>query len=370
MKMPAKTLLDKIKHIIALNGPISIAEYMHICMADPEHGYYKTQEAIGRQGDFITAPEVSQMFGELIGIWCITTWQQLGKPSPFCLAELGPGKGTLMQDLLRAVKNNSEFMNAAQVVLVETSEALKKVQKSKLPEDLVESEKIKWEIDINKLPQMPVIFVANEFFDVVPFRQYVKKQSGWHEIGIGLSPDNSLQKMALANQIEPSQLPANANDEPEGAVFEHAPAREAIMQTLAEQINKHSGAALIIDYGHLTSCFGDTFQAMAQHAYADPLAAPGEHDLTSHVDFQPLATAAQAAGLQSVHTATQGEFLLNLGLLERAGNLGRGKDEADQNRIRSEVERLAAPDQMGTLFKVMAIASSDIKPSGFETSEQ
>lgn len=368
--MLAKTLLDKIKHIIALNGPISIAEYMHICMADPEHGYYKTQEVIGRQGDFITAPEVSQMFGELIGIWCIATWQKLGKPSPFCLAELGPGKGTLIQDLLRAAKNNSEFMNAAQVVLVETSDALQKVQKTKLPNDLVESGKIHWEIDIDQLPKMPVIFIANEFFDVVPFRQYVKKQSGWHEIGIGLSPGNTLQKTALANQIETSRLPAHADDEPEGAVFEHAPAREAIMQTLAEQINKHQGAALIIDYGHLVSGFGDTFQAMAQHAYADPLVAPGENDLTSHVDFQPLTAAAQAADLQSVHTATQGDFLLNLGLLERAGSLGRGKDEADQNRIHSEVERLAAPDQMGTLFKVMAIASSGIKLVGFEMSEQ
>lgn len=370
MTSSTKTLLEKIKRLIAYNGPLSIAEYMHICMADPEHGYYKVHEAIGQKGDFITAPEVSQMFGELIGIWCVSTWQQLGKPSPFCLAELGPGKGTLMQDLLRAVKSNADFMTAVEVVLVETSDPMQAAQKLKLPSDLIESGKIKWEIDIGQLPEMPVIFIANEFFDVVPFRQYVRKQSGWHEVGVGLSSDKELQKMALANCIETTELPANAGKEPEGAIFESSPARQAVMQTIAEQIKSNSGAALILDYGHLASGFGDTFQALADHAYVDPLAAPGDHDLTSHVDFGALTTAAQKTGLENVYKTTQGDFLLNLGLLERAGSLGSGKSEADQDKIRSQVERLAAPDQMGNLFKVMAISSKDIPLSGFKTGQQ
>jgi SAM-dependent MidA family methyltransferase len=368
MATTPKPLLEKIKRMTAINGPLSIAEYMHICMADPTHGYYKTCEAIGQKGDFITAPEISQMFGELIGIWCIATWQELGRPKPFCIAELGPGKGTLMQDLLRAAKANSDFMESMQVVLVETSAAMQETQKSKLPNDLVKNGKIKWEIDIAHLPHMPTIFVANEFFDVIPFRQYVKKQSAWHEIGIGLSKESDLQKLALANCIEPSDLPQQAGHEPEGAIFEHAPARNAVAQAIAEHIKANTGAALAIDYGHLKSGFGDTFQAMANHAYVDALSSPGMHDLTSHVDFAALIGSVHDVGLKNTKQTTQGEFLLNLGLLERAGSLGRGKSEADQNRIRSEVERLAAPDQMGSLFKVLAIASDGVQLAGFEAS--
>ncbi len=365
--MPHKpnALLKKIARLIELNGPISLGDFMHIAMADPQLGYYKKRTSIGRTGDFITAPEISQMFGEFIAVWCISLWHQMGQPDPFCLAELGPGKGTLMKDLLRAARSDPAFSAAVKVVLVETSDRLQQAQRENLPPEWLQNEKTIWHTDIASLPEMPAIIIANEFLDVVPFRQYVKSSGKWHEIGISLAAENRLQKVALANTLDETLLPPNAASEPDGAIFEHAPAREAIIENLSTHLIRHQGAALFIDYGHLQSGFGDTFQAMAAHDYADPLEAPGEVDLTSHVDFDALANVARHAGIAAVQTQTQGEFLLELGLLQRAGALGAGKQVEIQDRIRSEVERLAGPDQMGTLFKVMAISTLKSGLPGF-----
>lgn len=357
-------LYEKIAALITLNGPITLAEYMHICMADPQHGYYKTQQSIGRKGDFITAPEISQMFGELIGAWCIAVWRDLGKPNPFCLAELGPGKGTLMSDLLRTAKADPSFLDAAKIVLVETSEHLVNKQKNTLPENLIASGKISWLIDINELPDLPTIIIGNEFLDVVPFRQYIKTKSGWNEIGIGLSPENKLQKVALAGNLDAECLPVGAEKETEGAVFEMSPAREAIVETICHHLTDNSGACLLIDYGHLASGFGDTFQAISNHSYADTLQCPGQADLTSHVDFQTLEKAAKKYA-PNIATTTQSEFLLSLGLLERAGSLGSGKDNTTQDAIRTQVERIASPDHMGELFKVLGFSTNKIKLPGF-----
>lgn len=351
-------LKAKIARLIEVNGPISLAEYMHICMADPEFGYYKNREAIGKKGDFITAPEISQIFGELIGIWCISAWRGLGKPSSFCLAELGPGKGTLMSDLLRAAKSDPEFLSAAQVVLVETSKRLKADQSAMLTKNLIDSDKINWANDIASLPDMPTIVIANEFLDVVPFHQYVKSDNDWNEIGITLDQNGNLQKVRLAGKADLTAMPKDANKEPAESVFEYSPAREAIVETLCDHIEAYSGACLLIDYGHLQTGFGDTFQAVAKHAFSDPLDKPGEHDLTSHVDFGALVESAKARNMKSVAAATQGEFLLALGLLERAGALGANQDDEGRNAIRAQVERLASPEQMGSLFKVFGFSST------------
>lgn len=359
-------LKEKLTRLIQHNGPITIAEYMHICMADPEHGYYKQKQAIGRTGDFITAPEISQMFGELLGIWCIAVWRNMGCPSQFCLAELGPGKGTLMSDVLRATNQDPTFMSAVQVVLIETSDHLKETQKAKLPEDWASSGKLRWELDINALPAMPTLLIANEFMDVIPFRQYTKTSTGWNEVGVGLNEHLKLQKVALAGTLDQSELPPNEMGENEGSVYERSPAREAIIETISQHLAANSGAALVIDYGHLKSGFGDTFQALKSHQYVDIFEEPGEADLTSHVDFQALMSVSEKF-LPSVQTTTQGDFLLNLGLLERAGQLGAGKDTQIQEDIRAQVERLAGPDQMGSLFKVMGLASEKMDLPGFQT---
>lgn len=348
-------LKQKILRHIEATGPMSIAEYTHICMSDPSHGYYQQQDPIGRKGDFITAPEISQMFGELIGIWCIQAWQQMGEPDAFNLIELGPGRGILMADLLRAAQSVPEFLQAATITLVESSPKMQEIQRNKLGEQCI------WAPDIAKIPAGPSIFIANEFLDVLPFRQYVKQKSRWVERAIGANAKFSELEFTIGTGfIDSRLLPENSEKEPDGAVFEIAPAREAILQMVAEHIKQHDGAALFIDYGHTVSGFGDTFQAVSKHEFTDPLTAPGMADLTNHVDFFPLAKVAETAGCHTFPTLSQGKFLLALGLLERAGTLGHNKDEATQAQLKSEAERLALPGQMGNLFKCLAFASTNM----------
>ncbi|PCI06118.1 MAG: methyltransferase [Hyphomicrobiales bacterium] len=332
---------------------MSIAEYTHICMSDPSHGYYQQQNPIGRTGDFITAPEISQMFGELIGIWCIEAWRQMGEPEAFNLIELGPGRGILMADLLRAAQSTPKFLEAATVTLVESSPKMQELQRKKLGDQCT------WTSDISELPAGPSIVIANEFLDVLPFRQYVKHQSQWVERAVGANAEFSDLEFTIGSGfIDSRLLPEGAEKEPDGAVFEIAPAREAIMQMVAEHVKEHGGTTLFIDYGHTASGFGDTFQAVLKHEFTDPLVAPGKADLTNHVDFFPLIKVAKATGCHTFRPLSQGEFLLALGLLERAGNLGHGEDEATQARLKSEAERLALPGQMGDLFKCLAFAST------------
>ncbi|MFK5978636.1 MAG: SAM-dependent methyltransferase [Rhizobiaceae bacterium] len=346
-------LKQKILRHIEATGPVSIAEYTHICMSDPSQGYYQQQNPIGRAGDFITAPEISQMFGELIGVWCIEAWRQMGEPKAFNLVELGPGRGVLMADLLRAAQSVPKFLAAATITLVESSPKMQELQRKKLDEQCA------WASDISEIPAGPSIFIANEFLDVLPFRQYVKHKSQWMERAIGANATfEELEFTLSSGSIDCRLLPEGSNEEPDGAVFEIAPAREAIVQMVAEHIKKHSGAALFIDYGHTISGFGDTFQAVLKHEFTDPLTAPGKADLTNHVDFFPLTKVAEIANCYLYPTLTQGEFLLAAGLLERAGTLGHGKDEATQARLKSEAERLALPDHMGDLFKCLAFAST------------
>jgi SAM-dependent MidA family methyltransferase len=347
-------LKDKLKRLIAATGPISVADYMAQCLLDADHGYYTTREPFGSEGDFITAPEISQMFGELIGVWLYTAWRESGVPQKPVLAEIGPGRGTLMKDMRRTLgKLDARFVAETRFALVEESERLKAVQQRTLAEGNL-SAMPTWFSRIEDLPEGPLFIVGNELFDALPIRQFVKTANGWRERMVGLDDAGELAFFAGYGVPDETVLPPDAASAPEGAIFEWAPAREALMEVIAERLKRYGGAGLFIDYGFERSAIGDTLQAVKRHVYDDVLASPGEADITSHVDFGALARVAQGHGL-SARLTTQGEFLLGLGLLERAGQLGAGKAAEAQEAIRDAVERLAGPDQMGTLFKVLMV---------------
>ncbi|MBE7185767.1 MAG: class I SAM-dependent methyltransferase [Methylobacterium mesophilicum] len=337
---------------------MSVAEYMALCLLDPDHGYYTTREPFGAEGDFTTAPEISQMFGELIAVWLRSSLEAAGWRDLCPLVEIGPGRGTLMKDMLRAFHRlDPTWASALPVCLVEASPRLRDVQR----ETLGEAQQIIWLDSLDTLPPSPLLIVANEFFDALPIRQYLKAGDVWRERLIGLDDRDRLCFVAGPGTVDAAILPPDAEREPDGAVFEFAPAREAAMDQLAAHFADHGGLGLFIDYGHLSPGFGDTLQAVRAHGFTDVFDQPGQADLTTHVDFAALAAIARSHGLQS-WTATQGEFLLSLGLLERAGRLGAQADESARERIRSEVERLAAPSEMGELFKVLVIASPGLLP--------
>lgn len=346
-------LKQRIASLIAASGPMSVSDYMALCLFDPGHGYYTTREPFGAQGDFTTAPEISQMFGELTAVWLYSAWQAAGRPAHPTLAEIGPGRGTLMKDMLRVLQRlDPTFVADASVALIETSPRLRGVQKQTLAASGFD---IRWHENVATLPEAPLFIVGNELFDAIPTRQFVKLGTDWRERVVATNEVGELVFAAGPATFEAALLPADAAAAAAGSIFEFAPARTATMEAIAERIASHGGAGLFFDYGHLSPGLGDTLQALRSHRYDDVLASPGEADLTSHVDFSALATAARCHGLDA-HLATQGEFLLAMGLLERAGNLGAKADETAREKIRAEVERLAGPEAMGTLFKVLAVA--------------
>ncbi|ODN71493.1 Prolipoprotein diacylglyceryl transferase [Methylobrevis pamukkalensis] len=280
-------------------------------------------------------------------------WQKMGAPARVALVELGPGRGTLMADALRAAAVRPDFRRALEVHLVETSARLRARQ----AEALAGAAPV-WHDDIASLPDLPRIVIANEFFDALPVRQYVKTGAGWLERVVGLSQDGESLAFGLGpGRPDPAELPEDAAGAPQGAIVEVARPAAAIMARLAEDAVRHGGAILAIDYGHARSGVGDTLQALRHHAFTDPLAEPGLADLTAHVDFAALARAARGAGAQVDPVTTQGDFLLALGLVERAGTLGAGKDAATQEALRAAVTRLAGngPGEMGELFKVLVV---------------
>lgn len=343
---------QRLKRHIEQAGPIPVSDYMAMCLFDLHDGYYTTKQPFGRDGDFITAPEISQMFGELVAIWLLTAWQAAGKPQKLVLAEIGPGRGTLMADMLRTFEKAAPgFPASAEIRMIETSLKLADMQRETLGH---QAKRIRWIGAIDELPDLPLFIVGNELFDAVPIRQYVKTGGHWLERMVGLDEAGELAFAAGAGGIDPALMPAGADDAPDGTVFETAPARETIATTIGHRIATHGGAALFFDYGHLEPGFGDTLQAVRGHKPVDVLADPGQADLTTHVDFAALATAADAAGAATA-VLSQGEFLVRMGIVERAGRLGADADAAARQRIEAEVERLAGPQGMGGLFKAMAI---------------
>ena len=351
-------LAEKMAAQIRAAGPISVADFMAMCLADPQFGYYMRRDPFGRAGDFITAPEISQMFGELVGVWAVAVWEMMGGPRHFIFAELGPGRGTLMADMLRTAKIKPAFLAAAEVHLVEISPRLRELQKERLsPSGFA----VHWHNAIADIPAGPAIIVANEFFDALPVRQFQWQGSGWSERVVGLSAAGNLAFGLQPVDQRPAGVPL-----PDGAIIEASPASRAAITTLAERLVQQGGAALIVDYGNAEPGTGSTLQAVRAHKHDDPLAAPGEADITAHVDFAALARAASAAGASARPLMGQGEFLIRLGLVDRANVLGRGKDKATRDALAAAIERLAAPKAMGTLFKVLAVSQPGLKLPMFD----
>lgn len=352
---------------IELSGPVSVADFMAACLYHPEHGYYNSREPFGRRGDFITAPEISQMFGELLAVWAVTTWRNSGKPAPFVFAEIGPGRGSLMQDMLRVLKGvASDFLEAAMLHMVETSPRLRAIQRETLGTD---GKSVEWLDSIDRLPPLPIILIGNEIFDAIPIRQFVKTGGNWLERMVGMDENGRLSFVAGMESIPPDLLPEKADNQPEGTIFEVAHAREQLAGSIARHVTEHGGAALFFDYGHLEPGFGDTLQAVRRHRHDGLFVAPGEADLTAHVDFAALSMTCRQAGASS-SVMKQGDFLLKMGLLERAGVLGANRSTEERNQLSAAVERLAGPDQMGNLFKVLVIFSGDRQPFPFPPSNE
>ncbi len=354
-------LQEKIKKHIANHGPIALAEYMSMCLSDPEHGYYMHHQPFGTKGDFTTAPEISQLFGELVGAWLIHQGLSQDLKGPVHLVEMGPGRGTLMKDILRVVSLRPQLLANLQIHLVETSPSLRKVQRK-----LLKAYTIKWHDTLETVPDGPTLLVANELFDALPISQYQLTEHGWRERCVGLDNDGNLTFGIGPGTLSPADVAKVGLQAQVGDTLELSPASTAVASQIGQRFKANGGAALLIDYGYARTATGNTFQALRKHEYVSTLEHCGEADLTAHVNFQALAIAATTEGAHAHGPIGQGEFLLGLGLLERAGQLGRGKSTPDQDQIRKDVERLAADDQMGMLFKVLCITNSSEKPIPFQ----
>jgi NADH dehydrogenase [ubiquinone] 1 alpha subcomplex assembly factor 7 len=353
-----------LRRIIAAEGPISIARYMALCLGHPAHGYYTTRDPFGAAGDFTTAPEISQMFGELIGLWAIETWRLMGRPALVRLIELGPGRGTLMRDLLRAARADPGFAAAVMVHLVETSPLLRQAQERALAGAAAP---IVWHQRLAQARGGPALVIANEFLDALPVRQFVMTERGWCERLVGLDAAGALA-FGLAPEAS-SGLPAAGRP---GDILEWPEAALALTRELAGRACAQGGAALIVDYGYAGPAFGDTLQAVKRHAYADPLAEPGAADLTVHVDFAKIAAAARAEGAAVHGPVTQGAFLRALGIAARAAVLkarATAAQGADIDRALARVTE-AGRAGMGELFKAICIAAPGLPPPpGFPAPE-
>jgi len=336
----AKLLIQRIK----ATGPLTLAEYMTDCLLHPEHGYYSTRDPFGAGGDFTTAPEISQMFGEMIGLCMAQAWMDQGKPD-FVLAEIGPGRGTLMADILRVGKSVPGFVEAARVHLIEASLALRARQKETLS-----GHNVTWHDHIAELPGAPLFLIANEFFDALPIRQFTRDGAKWREHLINVV-DGSL-RLGLGDAVPMPILNARLSDTKDDDIIELCPAAGPIMTEISTRIAQHGGAALIVDYGDWRS-LGDTFQALEAHETVDPFVRPGFADLTAHVDFEALALAATTTKTSAL--TPQGVFLERLGITERAQALAQKLTDTQlQNHIAAH-RRLTHPEEMGSLFKVLGL---------------
>jgi NADH dehydrogenase [ubiquinone] 1 alpha subcomplex assembly factor 7 len=356
-----------IRQRIAAAGPMPIAEYMALCLTDPEHGYYSTRDPFGTRGDFITAPEVSQMFGEMIGLWIAAVWSKMGSPENIRIIELGPGRGTLMKDALRAGKVMPSFREAVVLHLVEISPSLQKQQEHTL-EHL--STPMFWHAALVDVPKGPSIIVANEFFDAIPVHQAVKTEQGWHERLVEVDAAGNLA-FTISPDVLPQferLLPPPLRHAPDGAILEWR--TENVSMELGRRLARDGGAALVIDYGHAETALGDTLQAVGQHVYANPLTAPGNIDLTAHVDFQALGKAVESMGVYGFGPVTQSQLLRRLGIMTRAAALkARAPGEGAAAEIDAALQRLIGEGKadMGALFKAVAFAHPSLGvPPGFD----
>ncbi|MEW2911151.1 SAM-dependent methyltransferase [Leisingera sp. JC11] len=348
------SLSDHLTARIRADGPMSVADYMADCLLHPQFGYYTTRDPLGAKGDFTTAPEISQMFGELLGLALAQAWLDQGSPAPFTLAELGPGRGTLMADLLRATRGVPGFHAAMRIHLVEASPALRTAQAKAL-----DGYAPQWLDTVDALPDQPLFLVANEFFDALPIRQFIRAGDGWSEKRIGLQ-DGALS-FGLSPAAPQSALDHRLADTRDGDVVEICEAAAPVTQSIAARIAAHGGAALIVDYGDWRA-LGDTLQALRAHEPADPLQTPGEADLTAHVDFEALAMAAKTAGCAFTRLTPQGVFLERLGITDRARALAAPLQDAALDSLIAAHRRLTHPEEMGNLFKVLGLCPPRAAP--------
>jgi SAM-dependent MidA family methyltransferase len=358
-------LEHRLKRQIELEGPMTVAAYMAACLHDPEDGYYAARPRLGADGDFITAPLISQMFGELIGLWVGEMWVRLGRPAAVRLVELGPGDGTLMRDALRALRHVCGFAAAADLWLVEPSAPLRALQAAQLA-----GVEVRWAERLNEVPgSAPLLLIANEVLDCLPARQFVRTEAGWAERRIGLDAAGELTfgLSPTPGGFEPPPFAASA---PVGAILEVSAAQTALAEEVGLRVVRDGGAALLIDYGRAAPGFGDTLQALSAHIKVAPFATPGQADLTVHADFPAVAAAARLAGAEATPILSQAYVLRALGIDQRAAALtaaAQAKGRADQAEvIARQYARLMDPDQMGMLFKAMAIHQKGLVVAGFE----
>ena len=353
------TGLDRrLKERIRRDGPIPVADFMAVALQDPWGGYYRRRDPLGAGGDFTTAPEISQMFGEMIGLWCVDGWHADATPAPFALVELGPGRGTLLADALRAARVDPAFGASAAIHLVETSQPLRARQRAALA-----TTPATWHETIDTLPDLATIVVANEFFDALPVRQFMREAGAWRERCVGLD-DDAFVFVAAPTTAPAAALPAMREALAPGTIVERRPAAEAIVAAIARRIVARGGRALLIDYGHGGGA-GDTLQALRDGRPASPLEAPGEADLTAHVDFAALAVAARESGAEAWGPLPQGRFLRALGIERRAEILAAARPDR-RATIGAALHRLIGAAEMGTLFKALAITRADAPaPAGF-----
>lgn len=361
------TMIEHLGRRIADAGPLTVAEFMEDALAHPTLGYYATRDPLGVRGDFITAPEISQMFGELLGLWSALVWQAMGSPDPVRLVELGPGRGTLMADALAAARVVPGFVAATRVHFVEFSPALRARQKDTMAERAPKVA-VEWHDWIGEVPEGPLVVLANEFFDALPIRQFRRGPDGWRERLVETTADGRLA--FVYSEPRPPVVPPSWDDAlgdvPEDNVIEVSPAACAVASLVAERIARAGGAAVIVDYGPEQSAPGDTLQAVRAHGYDDPLGAPGEADLTAHVDFAALAHAGVRAGVRALGPVPQGAFLRRLGIDARAGVLMQNVQPDVARDVKLALHRLTSPEAMGMLFKVLAFLHPALpQPPGF-----
>ena len=353
----ATPLLEHLRGLIRAHGPLTVERYMEIALWHPSQGYYATHSPVGARGDFVTAPEISQVFGELIGLWLADIWQRAGGPDPVILCELGPGTGTLMADLLRAAVKVPEFRRALRLHLVESSTALRTAQARTLADATPT-----WHGSPATLPPGPLLLVANEFLDALPIRQFERRIDGWHERRIGLDTGDT-----LALVCDPTPATEDLPEWPIGSVVERRPAARTMARDLGRRLAAQGGAALFIDYGYFPPAPGETLQAVSRHRRHDPLCDPGAADLTAHVDFADFAAVAAAAGARVWGPVSQARFLRAQGIDIRARRLAAGKSAQQLAEIESGCRRLLDETQMGTLFKVLALTGDNAPPpAGFD----
>ncbi|MEE2980545.1 MAG: SAM-dependent methyltransferase [Pseudomonadota bacterium] len=356
-------MTSHLRNEIAMHGPLTVAAYMAAAMGHPEHGYYINRDPLGMTGDFVTSPEVSQMFGELIGLWCVAGWHQMGSPDTVRLVEMGPGRGTLMADALRAMTTAPECRAALDVHLVETSPTLSALQRKAL-----DGISVAWHDALAEVPEGPLLLVTNELYDVLPIHQFIRTLQGWRERLVDTQSQGGF-RFVLADQPTPALalLPDSLDGAPINSFAEMSAAAISLTHDIARRLVDHGGLALIIDYASDQGPLGDTFQAVRDHGNHHVLDDPGEADLSARVDFTTVARVARDGGAEVYGPVSQGEFLLALGIEARAAKLATGASAGQRQDIETALGRLIGSGEMGSLFKVLAIAAPGAPaPAGFE----